>query len=710
MAKEKKAKSRYGDHAWVMSALEKAQEADHDRRELARQAHSFIDDPDGQWETSAVAKFKDKPRYTFDEVDNLIDQVAGEMERSDFDIKIVPASGAASKETAKTLDGLVRHIENISYATDVYNRSGRNVVTAGLDGWRVINTYLNDDSFDQDLVIEEVGNFLDRVWFGPHEKPDASDAKYGFVMSWLTSDEYKVEYPDRGEMSLETDSAVMSRYFTSRPEMTAVGEFLYLKEVDRELVLMSSGAVLEVNDDFQATVDEMMAAGITEVSRRKGKKKVCCVRKFDAAGWIDEPVETVFQNWIPVIPVYGNFKLIDNTIKYRGVVQKLKDPQRVLNYSLSREIEEGALAPRAKIVATQKQSEGHEEQWAKLNTSSDPVMYYNPDPDAPGPPGQIMGAQINAGLRTLSDTMERIITTQAGMYDANLGKNTGLQSGKAIEALQDRGDIGSNKYLTAREVAQRHTGRILVNAIPRVYTPGRQVRLLSEDGSQEMATIGQEVIDQQTQRRVILNDLSTGSYDVRCEAAPSFKNRQNETVRAVSEIGMIDPTVMQVGKDIMVSNIAAPGMDQLARRLRQQAFQAGIIPQEDMTEEEIAQSQAMQQQPPQEDPNMVLARAEEAKAQAEMVNAQTKQMETQVNAQLKQGELQVKAQQLEVDMFNAQTDRYKAEISKAETEAKIKGHVASAAKNLSEAEAQDIENDSIMSGITDLMQRLGNVG
>lgn len=705
----KKKQSHYDDHSWVIRALEKAQDADHDRRELARAAHSFIDDPDGQWEATAVTKFKDKPRYTFDEVDNLVDQVAGYMERSEFDIKIVPASGPASKESAKTLDGLVRHIENISGAKDIYNAAGRNVVTAGLDGWRVINTYLNDDSFDQDLVVEEVGNFLDRVWFGPHEKPDASDAAYGFVMSWLTTDDYEAEYPDRPKSSLTTDREE-SRYFSSRPEMVAVGEFLYLKEIKRELVLMSSGAVLEANDDFESTLDEMTAAGITEVSRRPGKKRICCVRKFDAVGWIDEPVETVFQNWIPVVPCYGNFKVIDNVIKYRGVVEKLKDPQRVLNYSLSREIEEGALAPRAKIVATLKQMEGFEEDWAKLNTSSDPVMLYNPDPEAPGIPGQMMGAQINAGLRTLSDTMERIITTQAGMYDANLGKNTGLQSGKAIEALQDRGDVGNNKYMSARELSQRHTGRILVNAIPRVYTPGRQVRLLSEDGSFDMATIGQEVIDQQTGRKVILHDLSVGSYDVLCESGPSFKNRQNETVRAVSEIGAIDPTVMQIGKDIMVNNIPAPGMDQLGRRLRRQAFQAGLIPQEDMTEEEMAESQAMQQQPPQEDPNMVLARAEEAKAQAEMVNAQTKQMETQVNAQLKQGELQVKAQQLEVDMFNAQTDRYKAEISKAETEAKIKGHVASAAKNLSEAEAQDIENDSIMSGITDLMQRLGANG
>ena len=53
------------------------------------------------------------------------------------------------------------------------------------------------------------------------------------------------------------------------------------------------------------------------------------------------------MNWFLLSPSYGNFKPIDNTIKYRGVVLKLMDPQRVLNYSLSREIEE-APWPRAR--------------------------------------------------------------------------------------------------------------------------------------------------------------------------------------------------------------------------------------------------------------------------------------------------------------------------------------------------------------------------
>lgn len=135
------------------------------------------------------------------------------------------------------------------------------------------------------------------------------------------------------------------------------------------------------------------------------------------------------------------------------------------------------------------QAAGHEETLATLNTNSDPVQLYNADGEVP-PPTQQGGAEVNAGLARISEAMQALVGVSAGMFAANMGENPGLQSGKAIEALQDRGDWGNNKYIEARTIAQRHTGRILVDAIPRVYLPARQVRLLSEDGSQDFAVIG----------------------------------------------------------------------------------------------------------------------------------------------------------------------------------------------------------------------------
>jgi len=82
-----------------------------------------------------------------------------------------------------------------------------------------------------------------------------------------------------------------------------------------------------------------------------------------------------------------------------------------------------------------------------------------------------------------------------------------------------------------------------------------------------------------------------------------------------------------------------------AERARARLIEQGLIPEKQFTDEERQEQQALAEQqanqPPQEDPNMVLARAEEGKAQAAQMNAQTKQQVEGANAQNKQQELQI---------------------------------------------------------------------
>jgi hypothetical protein len=689
--------AQYEDHQWVVDRLKDCQEADHDMREQAREAHEFVTHRQGQWEPHWYEQNKGKPRYTFDLVNPIIDQVTGSMEQSDFSVRVSPAGGDASEDAAEIYDGLIRNIENLSRAKSIYNRTSREAVTCGLDGWRVIQKYADGDSFDQDLIIEKVPNYLDRVWHGPHEEPDASDARFCWILSGMDSEEFKQRYPDANESSVEQDKS--SNAYYHRNDQVMVGEFLYLKEVPHDIVLMSNGAVYAA-DELEMVADELAAAGITEEKRRTRKKHVVYSRLFSADQWLSEARETVFENWLPVIPMYGNFKVYEDKVTYHGVVEKLMDAQRVFNYSLSREIEEGALAPRAKYWMTEKQAEGHEETLATLNTNSDPVQFYTPDMEAPGVPMQSGGAQVNPGLRNISESMRGIVAQTAGMFAANMGDNPALQSGIAIEALQDRGDTGNNKYVEAREVAQRHTGRILVDAIPRVYSSGRMIRVLGEDGSAETVTLGQMVQDQQTGQVVTLNDLSQGTYDVTCESGPAFKNRQNETVSTLVELGKVDPSIIEIGGDILANNVSSPGMRDVAARKRQQLFNAGLIPQDQMTDEELQQLQAQQNQEPQEDPNMVLARAEEAKAQADL-------MEVQRKAQESQQEFQLKIQSLSIDQAKLEIDRAKAQIEAAQAGVEVKMKGAQAAKALAEAEAVDLENTAFESGIIKLLESQG---
>ena len=616
----------YESHNVVVSLLETTQDDSKDQREQAREAHLFVDKRDGQWEPHWWDSCSDQPRYTFDMAGQVVDQISGDIRNADFGIKVDPAGGEATKEDAQLLDGLIRNIQNISNAENIFNMAARDMVTSGISGWHVKQKFVDGDSFDQDLVIEPVANFLDSVWLDSSAMmQDGSDAKHGFILQGMGKQEYDDKYPDGSGLSLSVGSDAEA-YF-DKPETVTVGQIYYIKLKKRTLVKLSNGMVFD-KEEVESVLDELQAAGITVKDERTRPAAQVWSRLFDAGGWLKDAQETVFS-FIPLIPTYGNFKTFENKILYRGAVEKILDACRVYNYTKSRELAEGALAPRAKYMMTDKQVAGHEDTFATMNTNNDPVQLFNADPENPGAPQQNGGAMINPGLRSQAEDMRNMVAQSAGLFAATMGDNPGLQSGVAIENLQDRGGVGTSKYFIPQEIAICHTARIIIKAIPRVYNDERTLRILKEDGTSEMTTVNRSIVDEQTGQMVKLNDLTVGKYDVVCSAGKSFSNRQQETVAAMTEVATIDPTILQTGADILFKNITAPGMDLIAARKRQELFNAGMIPEEQMTDEEKQQAAQAAQSPPPPDPNMVLAEAEAGKAEAQtnkvIVDAQVAQ-------------------------------------------------------------------------------------
>jgi len=664
--------SDYSDHAYVLKCLKESQDADKDNRDAAREAHLFIDKRDGQWEPYWWNASEGKPRYTFDMTGPVVDAISGEIERADFGVSITPAGGVSSKEDAKLFGGIIRSIEDQSGAIDIYNMSARNMVTSGIDGWMIVQKFQDCDSFEQDLAVVPIANFIDSVWFGPFKKPDASDAEWCVVLEAMDKDEYKEKYGDEMSCVSVGDGRTAQAYY-DKADQVIIGNIFYIEYEPRTLLLMQSGKVLD-EEDNQDIIDDIIAAGDSIAKTRKRNEATVYSRLFDGKEWLNEPQETVFSE-IPVIPEFANFKIFENKVIYRGVVEKLMDSQRVFNYSKSREIEEAALAPRAKYWLTQTQTAGHEDTLATLNTNADPVQHFNPDPLNPGTPQQSGGAMVNPGLATLSADMRTVHQQSASLYAASMGDNPGLQSGVAIKRLQDKGDVGTIKYFRAHERAIARTARIQVNTIPRVYSTEREMMILGQDGSVDIRTINQPVFDQQTRKMVTVNDLSKGKFSVSCSSGPSFQSRQQETVAAITEIAVVDPSVIQMGSDILFNNLSSPGMDLIAQRKRQQLFQAGVIPVEQMTDEEKQKMQQMQSQPQQPDPATLLAQAEIDKAQAQAakvnVDAQVAQRREDRADVVANAEINQNQQKIDMDrmfkMFERQLEQQKAIIETQNT-------------------------------------------
>ena len=602
-----------------------AQTAEFDNREMVREADLFLNKRDGQWEPQIFAKFENKPRYTFDECNPLIDTILGELDTTEYDIRVAATGGTeSSKEHAAYFSGIIRQIENISSARFTYESSARIMVGTGLSAWRVITAWRDNDSFQQDLMLAHIPNAQDSVWFDPGAvKQDMSDADKAWVLTSITKAAYDKKYP-KGSGASVSPSVMQQAYSYKKPDEVIIGEYLYKKTKQRELVMMSDGSVYVVDDNFGMVKDELAAQGISVTKTRKRDYQVVYQKKFDGKDWISDATETVFE-WIPIIPVYGNFKISENKVIYWGVVEKLMDAQRIINYSESRKIEEGALAPRGKIWMTKDQAASPDVKATlrTLNTNADPVQFYDHAADQL-PPAYQGAPQSNPGLVETSVSAQSFIQRTSGSYDEDRGTAPSHRSGIAIDKLQVKSDNPKRKWAKAMEVALTHTYRIFVKAIPKIYSDTQEMQLLNQDGTTDIITLKQKIIDQDTGRIIELNDLSKGQYDVAAVAGPSFHSRQQETVTTINEIAGIDPTIIQLGADVLLNNINSPGIDKIAARKRAMMVTQGLIPDDQLTKEEMALVTAQREKEPEMSP---LDRANLMVAQAQLQETQGKNEE-----------------------------------------------------------------------------------
>lgn len=645
--------------------LEETQAASKDIRDNSRECETFCEKKNGQWEKSVWTKFDGKPRYTFDKTNHIVDLICSGIETKSFGIKLSPATTDTSQSLAEVMTGIIRNMQYQSKAQDIYNRAMRRCIKTGFDAWRV-NTRWKKGTFEQEPYIEYIPDSLDKVWFDKNStNPDASDAKWCWVMTQISKAEFEKRFPGKGAASLPTGRT--NEEYTDKPDGVIVGEYLFSKEKELKITLLKNGHI--VNSDQKNYADMISVYG--EDRTRSEKTYKWYSRKFSADDWLEDERETVFKS-CPVIPVYGNFDVSDGKVICRGVVERLMDPQRVLNYAKSREIEEGALQPRRMwwMTTSMAGDVNNQRRLSQMNTSSNPVQFYEIDPKNPQlTPFQAGTNEINPHLSNLSATMAQDIEAAAGKFGVALGKNTGLQSGVALDIQNDQGRLGDVKWEQVLARAIRRTADVIIEIIPAIMDTHQSVQSMSESMKQSVVELNKPIGGGK-----IENDISNANFSVVVDITDNFDTRQRETIQGILEVAAIKPDVLDQGADILFSSFNFPGSRELADRVRNSMLNRGMIPESQMTDEEKKQMLAMAQQPAQPDAAMVMAQAEMMKAQADMVGEENKRLQLELEMQkVNQSgyKVAIEEQRAAADIANTNADTLK---KVAETE-KISGEV-----------------------------------
>lgn len=560
----------------IIEQAHKAFEVDYayesDSRNLFKEDLRFTNgDPDNkfQWEQSFVRarELNGRPCLTINKIKVHNRQITNEARQNKPSVRVYPVDSGADKKTAEIFNGIIRHIEQNSDAETAYDIAQEFAVDAGIGYWRVITEYAAEDSFDQEIYIKPIKNPLNVLLDSRIQEPDGSDAKRGFIFRDIPKDEFEKDYPNADAQSWDP---IGNGWRTK--EAVRVAEYFYCDYVDDTLYALPDGTTALESDMPAEVIEQAKEAGLKTRKVKSPKIKWCLIagdailEKKDWAG-----------KYIPIIRVVGEEREIEGKLDRKGHTRAMKDAQRMYNYNASASIEYGALQTKTPIIAANASIEGYEQYWERANTENLPYLPFNHVDDSgnPLPMPQRMVAPAPAslfieGMNTASEQMNMA----SGQYESQFGNNPQNQSGRAINALQRKGDTATFHFIDNVSRAIKYTGKILVDLIPKVYDTQRVMRILGEDGTEQYVTINPEAPkpyekqrDIQTGEVMEIFNPTVGRYDVAVSVGASYTTRRQEAFDALIQLSQGNPQLMQVAGDLIMKAADFPMAEQLATRL-----------------------------------------------------------------------------------------------------------------------------------------------
>ena len=598
-------KKYYGDtdgDARITEAIEflrQAAEADTTNRAEALDDVKFAAGDQWPVEIQNSRTLEARPCLTINKVDAYCRQITNQQRQQRPRIKCQGMNNETDAKMAEIITGICRHVEVNSNADHAYDTAFDFAVRMGWGYWRVTTDYVRPDSFDQEIYIKPIDNPF-TVYFDPNSvAPDGSDAEKCLITVVMAKENFRKMYPDAddgGSFSARGTGDSNTEWVTKHD--IRIAEYFYTRIISTHLVLLSDGTT--AYEDELPNAEAMELAGVYEVSRRKTFKKQIKWCKVTAMEVLEEG--TWAGKYIPVVPTYGQQCVVDNKRKKFGLVRMAKDPQRMYNFWQTSMTESVALAPRAKWIMAEGQDEGHETEWAGANNTSYAYLRYkmtdiNGQP-AP-PPIRQAPEQPPAAIMAASQSITMDLQAVVGIVDPNQ-LPSGNISGKALQGQQQQIDMTNFHYYDNLTRSIAHTGRIILDLIPKIYSGERVMRIIGDDGKPELMTINQKT-GQQDENGVemVLNDVTIGEYDVVMETGPGYNTKRQEAVDSMMTLLAADPNLMQQAGDLIFRNMDFPGAETIADRLAavnplaQIDDKSEIPPQVQM---QLAQSQQQMQQ------------------------------------------------------------------------------------------------------------------
>ncbi len=523
-------------------------------------------------------------------------QISNEARKNKSSMGVVPLGGGATVDSANAMRDIIRHIELRSGAQNIYTTARSFQIGGGIGWWRIVTDYVSNDSMDQEILLRPVNDPL-AVYLDPDIKQlDGSDARFGFYFDEVPLDLWEENYPDFadviGHQPLSVGAA--DDDWVSRNHIRVCEYFRKVRKNDELISFVWQGerknirrSQLPPNIPARVLTDNPLTKSRPIVAEEIEWFLIAGSQIIDRTVWIGK--------YIPFVRAIGQELVIEGILDRKGHTRAMKDPQRMLNYNASSQVEFVALQGKTPWIAPAKAIEEYESMWNTANQANHSVLVWNHIDDegneiAPPQRTQPVTASpaYQAGMETAFNQMMMV----SGQWQNQMGMMGNERTGKAIALRQSQSDTAVFHFQDNYESALMFSAQQIIDLVPKIYDTKRVLAIIAEDGETyelQIDPTAQKAYQEANAdalagaKRIVLNP-QMGLYDVAPSVGPAYGSKSQETADSLTLILTQAPTLTPVLADLLVGSLPFDKAKEAAQRLRRlvppMALGQGPTPQE----------------------------------------------------------------------------------------------------------------------------------
>ncbi|MFQ5444196.1 MAG: portal protein [Nitrospinales bacterium] len=580
------------------------------QRRKANEDMRFIYAPKGHWEDFLEDKFQKRVKLQIDITTPYKNRFIAEYNSNRMGVEFKPEAENTTDDDAELITG-IRNADFQQFSGKMsQDNAVEEVAVCGYGCYKLATKFEDEEDAENDnqrIEYRPIYNAYNSViWDSAAKRIDKRDARRVVELSEYDEKSFEETFPGKNPVSAYTPDDLRWLDFLScnkKPVFVATRYETIRKKVPVWVYQNLKTETIQAyfKEDHEKIKDELAEDENVEFVRERKIIRQTVLKTVFSGDAILEPSRRIVGKYLPIIPIYGYRGFVDGTEYYRGLIRGLKDPQRMFNVQISQLAENACSNGQSKPIFDPDQiTTDISALWADMTNK--PYMLAKSLRDREGgivqtgPIGVVPPAQLDQSTAALMEIIPNYIQQATG--GAPQDTMDPKTSGKAIQALIKRENKDTQPIMDNIANSIVWEGEVYRGMVEEIYSTPRMLRVLGKDGTESRKRLLEEVLDRETGKTVLANNLRGKKFLVRADVGAQYETVKEQMVEELK--GMLDalqtseagakytPAVVAM----ILQNITGPGLDPLKKLVRQDMILQGLVkPETDEEKQLFAQAQ-----------------------------------------------------------------------------------------------------------------------